>query len=159
MTPLETTWSLGTLIWLPISALLVIGLIAFGEIAKRAREGASTYDKGLWTGTKWCSRALALLFVIGTALGMYPYAGEYHQWRDVAGTVASIDNRLIGTGDGMETKFVVRFADTDQQYGCDDTRCAQVREGDRLTLSCIRAWQYTGTDGYDCRFVSTEAHR
>lgn len=154
----DTAWSLGVLIWLPIFALLLAVLTATAVLAFRyhvKHDGkGSYYGDALWIGIP--AVVIAVGLIVGTTWGMYPYRAEYHQWRDVSGQVVSIDNRLIGTGDGMETKFVVRFDGSGQQYGCDDTRCASVREGDHLTLSCKRAWQYTGIDGYDCRFVSTE---
>jgi hypothetical protein len=144
-------WTLGTLIWLPIVALLVLGLVAFAVFCFMESE------PGLGVG----SIALAVAFIVGTALpsfGMYPYKAEYHQWRDVSGTVEKIDKRLIGSSDKMEDKFVIRFANSGgRQFGCDDTRCASVTAGDWLKLSCKRVWQYTGTDGYDCRFSDTKA--
>lgn len=144
-------WSLGTLIWLPILALIVLVCVVAAVAAWRADEPGFSIGAVL----------VAFVFVGCTALpqiGMYPYKAEYHQWRDVSGTVDKIDRRLISKSDSMEDKFVIRFEDSNgAQFGCDDTRCASVEEGDALTLSCKRAWQYTGTDGYDCRFVSTEA--
>lgn len=148
------TWSLGVLIGVPAAVIcLVFGFVALGIFAKWQRED---HDALPLVG----GAVAFILVVIGICaspvVGFYPYSAEYHQWRDHGGVVAKIDNRLISTGKAMETKFVVRFEGSTQQYGCDDTRCASVQVGDRLTLSCKRAWQYTGTDGYDCRFVSTE---
>lgn len=149
------TWSLGVLIGGPVTVLLaLIGLAAIGVGIWLKAKG----ERDTWILTGGGSAWLAV--VVGLAvspLGFWPFAAEYHQWREVSGTVQQIDKRLIGSGDKMEDKFVVRFTDGGLQFGCDDTRCASVREGDSLTLSCKRAWQYTGTDGYDCRFVSTEA--
>lgn len=154
-------WSLGTLIAMPVGLALAIAFAIGGVWLIRSDRNLhpSSADKGLvkWLGIG--SLGAAFISLGATAWGMYPYSAEYHQWRDVSGTVAKIDDRLIGTGDGMETKFVVRFEGSGMQFACDDTRCAQVEPGDALTLSCKRAWQYTGTDGYDCRFVATEAAR
>lgn len=149
-------WSLGVLVGGPIAVVLIlIGLavVAFGIAEQRtSRDGVGLMVGGsLWAG-------LIVLICALPMVGYYPYSAEYHQWRDVTGTVQQIDKRLISSGDSMEDKFVIRFGDG-QQFSCDDTRCAQVAEGDDVTLSCKRAWQYTGTDGYNCRFVSSEAGR
>lgn len=143
-------WSLGTLIWLPTCVIIVALLSLFAIWLRRNDE--APFDIVVWV--------FAAAVVGGTLspVGMYPYRAEYHQWRDVSGTVQTIDKRLVSDGDSMQEKFVVVFADSGgAQFGCDDTRCAAVAGGDALKLSCKRVWQYTGTDGYDCRFVSTEA--
>lgn len=154
------TWTLSTLIWLPVAVFLTIGSIVAAILLWRcaqSEKGERYGDRGPALFLFGCSIFCALCVVIATTVGMYPYSAEYHQWRETSGTVTKIDKRLISTGDGMSDKFVVRFDGDGQQFGCDDTRCASVEVGDALTLSCKRAWQYTGTDGYDCRFVSTEA--
>lgn len=152
LTATESSWSLGVLIGLPVAVLLMIVGVAIAVLGSLWDD----FTPGMWIviGT-----VIVVCSIGVTAFTLYPYDAEYHQWRQVDGTVAKIDKRLIGSGDKMEDKFVVRFEGNGQQYGCDDTRCAQVVAGDALTLSCKRAWQYTGTDGYDCRFVSTEAAR
>lgn len=151
---METTWSMGVLIGLPL-LLIALGscIVAWFWAGRFAGYDADFNRKA----TRWVSgTAAALLVVVGLA-GFYPYGAEYHQWRPVSGTVAKIDKRLIGNGKGMEEKFVVVFAGDGQQYGCNDTRCASVRPGDSLAITCKRTWQFAGTDGYDCNFVSTEA--
>lgn len=148
------TWSLGVLIGLPVATLavaLLVGVIVYGARFANRSSWSGWSDRRLLL--TWTPALLAML-LIGLTAAYYPWSGEYHQYRNVSGTVASIDSRLLKDA---ETKFVVRFDGSSMQFGCDDTRCAQVKEGDSLTLSCKRAWQYTGTDGYDCRFVSTEA--
>src|SRR3954471_22793531 len=149
---LESSWSLGVLIGVPVAALvLLIALAAAaGGILMRGDGGW-----GLFAGA-----VAVILVVLGVcAWAYYPYHGEYHQWRTHSGTVADVSNRLISAGDkgGSNQKFVVRFEGSGQQYGCNDTRCASVKVGDDLTISCKRAWQYSGTDGYDCNFVSLES--
>jgi hypothetical protein len=154
------TWSLGVLVGLPLFALLLIALVIGGILLIRFDRRVGSYDRGipkaLGIGSLITAALVAVTMV--TPAGYYPFSAEYHQWREASGTVVKIDKRLISSGkDSMEDKFVVRFEGDGQQFGCDDTRCAGVEVGDSLTLSCKRAWQYTGTDGYDCRFVSTEA--
>ena len=155
------TWSLGVLVGVPLFGLSLVALVIGGLWLVRYDRRASDIDKGIpkVLGIGCLTTAVVLTVLLASPAGYYPFSAEYHQWREVSGTVTQIDKRLIGNGKSMEDKFVVRFDGDRQQFGCDDTRCASVREGDELTLSCKRAWQYTGTDGYDCRFVSTEATR
>lgn len=154
-------WTLGVLIGAPIVALVVLVLLVGGVWLISIDKRVSEYDRGVpkVVGIFAVAVGLALAVLMITPVGFYPFDAEYHQWRETSGTVAKIDKRLIGSGDSMEDKFVVRFTSDGQQFGCDDTRCAGVSVGDKLTLSCKRAWQYTGTDGYDCRFVATEVSR
>lgn len=97
-----------------------------------------------------------IAFLIGipiAALGFYPFNMAYHSYRPVSGVVEKIDSRFISTGSkSTETKFVVKFAGDSQLYGCTDTRCANTKPGERLSLACIRVWQYAGVDGYDCKY-------
>lgn len=105
----------------------------------------------------WTGVVLAGLIVVATWWGMYPWHDAYHQWTPVAGTVETVDSRLVSTGDKtMEDKFVVKFQGQDQQYGVLDTRAAGLKPGDHLTITCVRRWQWSGTHGYDCNFVSLE---
>lgn len=99
---------------------------------------------------------VAIFILIYTAGFFYPYEVQYHRWDEKSGTVAEVNRRMVPSGDGTEEKFVVRFAEDRQEYGCEDTRCAAVEQGDRLTLSCLRVWQYSGTDGWDCAFVRNQ---
>lgn len=156
----ETSWSLGVLAGLPIVIVLVLifgALSAFGLRRARDEDVADYRGELLFLG--WAAAAATAVVAVISLVTFYPYSAEYHQWRGVGGEVQTIDKRLLSTSDGMEEKFVVTFKDGGQQYGCDDTRCASVKPGDELVLTCKRAWQFTGTDGYDCRFVSTEVAR
>jgi hypothetical protein len=80
---------------------------------------------------------------------------EYHSFRPVAGTVAAVESRFLGGSDSTTQNYAVRFDGSDQIYRCDDTRCALLKPGDHLELSCIREWQYASTDGYACRFIAS----
>ncbi|GAB3156407.1 hypothetical protein GCM10027258_62800 [Amycolatopsis stemonae] len=87
--------------------------------------------------------------------GMYPWKSEYHHWNPVSGVVDTVDSRRVATGDqgATEDKFVVTFRGNPQQYGVLDTRAAGVKPGDTLSITCKRAYQWSGTHGYDCNFV------
>lgn len=94
------------------------------------------------------------LVAVGFWWGMFPWKFEYHHWVPVSGVLETVDSRLVSTGDNtMEDKFVVKFQGNDQQYAVLDTRAAGLKPGDRLTITCVRQYQWVGTHGYDCNFV------
>ena len=154
-------WSLGTLIGLPVLIILFAFLIWLGIwlLRKSKRVLSSSDERPVW----WCGIAsficAGLLFLM-TLIGMWPYSAEYHQWQETTGVVQKIDSRLLASGDGGGTtqRFVVTFTDG-RQRSCDDTRCSQVEEQDELTLFCKRAYQWTGTHGYDCTYGSNRSPR
>lgn len=153
-------WSLGTLIGMPVGILcgllLLIGAVL---ILVWAHRNAEDYDSGIarWTGIGLAFCAVAAFAL--TLVGMWPLKAEYHQWRETSGAVTEIDSRLLADGNGGATeRFVVTF-DGGEQRSCDDTRCSQVEEGDDLVLACKRAWQWSGTHGYDCNYVSHRSAR
>jgi heme/copper-type cytochrome/quinol oxidase subunit 4 len=151
----ESRWSLGTLIWVPVSILLtvvcIVASIIFYQWWKRERGGA---DSGFLIGVSICAAIAAFCLVVGTMWGMYPFKTEYHKWIITKGTVENVDSRFLADGQGGTTeRFVVTF-DDGRLRSCDDSRCSQVKPGGTLVLACKRAWQYSGTDGYDCNFES-----
>lgn len=150
----DTSWSLGVLIGLPFAALAI--LVGIGMIVL----GFALYREGGAYGEDWMlmlgGAATVVSILVGTLYFMWPLDTEYHQWQPRAGTVEAVDKRILSSGDGIEEKFVVRL-DDGQEYGCQDTRCALVKAGDDLSLSCKRAWQYTGRDGWDCRYADHTA--
>lgn len=154
---MTTRWSLGVLIGLP---LLSLAFIAFAVLALLlVRYGRRTYDgrffKGLGIASGGVAVLLAVVMAMPVPVGFWGLRSEWHQWRPVGGSVASISSRLLaGDNGGATQRFVVQFADSDKQYACDDTRCALVKVGDVLHLSCKRHWQYSGLSGYDCNYVS-----
>jgi hypothetical protein len=148
-------WSLGVLVGLPIWGLLTVAILAFAVycivVAIVDHEMGDIFGLGVLFGL------VGILSAVGMFFGYYPFSAEYHQWREASGTVQTIDSRLIGENKSTSTKFVVSFTDDPAaQFGCNDTRCAGVHPGDHLTLTCKRANQWFGTDGYDCNFVSYE---
>lgn len=83
----------------------------------------------------------------------WPFDMDYHKWHPVAGTVAQVDKRLIGTGEsGLGEVYLITYKDNEQQYRCDDTRCAGVAPGDELDLMCKPDFQWASTHGWSCRF-------
>lgn len=134
--------SLGTIVWLVFTVLILIGTAVIAVIALRSDESGGYVLAGV----------ILLLWVAGSAFGMYPYSAEYHSYKPVSGVVEKIDSRIVAKSNGQETKFVVKFASNSQLYGCNDTRCANTKVGDKLSLTCIRDWQFAGVDGYTCKY-------
>lgn len=148
-------WSEGTLIGLPILVLTMLSLIWLAWwLIRKSRTARDSIDRTPLRVLSVVSAGLAGLFVVGTLLGMWPYKAEYHQWRETSGIVAEIDSRLLSAGDNtVNQRFVVTFEDGSQR-SCDDTRCAQIEEGDELVITCKREWQWAGTHGYNCNYMS-----
>lgn len=83
----------------------------------------------------------------------FPWSGQYHRFVPKTGVVTAVGSRFLASGTqggGSTQKFVVTMGGRD--YGCNDTRCATVRKGDRLTLMCERSWQWAGVPGWDCNW-------
>lgn len=119
----------------------------------------------LWLGEDTFERVTGCVavFVVGVLAaiafwwGMYPWKSEYHHWTPISGVVDTVDSRTVAVdGGGMEDKFVVKYRGSDLQFGVLDTRAAGLKPGDQLTITCVRIYQWSGTHGYDCNFVSME---
>ena len=150
----DTSWSLGTLIGVPVAIAIFIICVALASFLFAKWRDDSTYDAGIFGVGYFFFGGCAIATVVMTAVLMYPYHYEYHQYRTNVGEVAEIKSRLLGSSDSFQQKFVARFTDG-RELGCEDTRCALVKPGDTLVLSCKRQWQYAGKDGYDCKYIDT----
>lgn len=157
----STQWTAESIAAVIVVPLLAIGFLIVAFVLRRQALKEDRTDKWnnywIWQGFAIACLVGAVISSAGLAWGMYPWKAEYHQWRPVSGVVASVDKRLVSTGDkSMEDKFVVTFTGSGQPYGVLDTRAAGLKVGDRLSITCVRRWQYSGTDGYDCNFVDME---
>lgn len=144
-----TGGTIATIIVIPI--LLVVFLIAallFKGLAHREDRTDKYNDYWFYKVPSVLSFAAIPLTLAITTWAMYPWNWEYHSYNEHSGTVKTVNNQ-----GGMNTKFVVTFTNSFQEYGVDDTRMASVKNGDKLTITCVRIWQYAGTDGYDCNYV------
>jgi hypothetical protein len=150
MNGIEGTWSLGFLIGIILVTLAVLVLLAIALAA------AKHWNKEF--APVWCVGAIASITILlgVTACVTFPWESQYHRFEPKVGEVQAIDKRLVRSGEGMQEKLVVRFSGIPGQFGCEDTRCASVRTGDMLALRCIKRWDYSASDGYDCRFVAYE---
>jgi len=148
-------WGLGVLVGYPVLLLILVALFFTARWFRNHKW--DSYDDKL--GRVWVPRVcfiIAVIAVLITAIGSWPYKAEYHKWQNVDGVVTSTNSRFLASGDkngGTNQKFVVTFKGSDQQFGCNDTRCATVEKGDWLKITCMRSFQWFGTPGYDCNFV------
>ena len=150
-------WSLGTLIGLPIAIVVIVALLVGGLLLMRAaRKKPDHFDAPAmwWSGLGGCAFAVAIAALTASPLGMYPYDSEYHQWRDVTGTVERVESRQIADGDGMSERYV--FVIDGQPFSVDDTRAAVANKGDTVSLRCKREWQYAAASGWACRWSGHE---
>lgn len=157
---ISLSWIIGN----AVTILLLGGWFAawrWGRRWRNERETASYSQGGRTERGILANVAFFGSFVAAVAtLGIYVAATwptfdmQYHSYKQVSGSVQAVSSRFLGDGKSTTQNFAVTIAGHD--YRCDDTRCALVKVGDTLTLSCIREWQYAGTSGYDCNFVSDE---
>lgn len=146
-------WSLNLISGLIVAVVLIVAAVMLSRFWYGKNKTADSYDGDMFL---WLARgAIAFVVVVVgiTALTTFPWEKQYHYWEDKAGVVAEIESRLLKDGDGMSEKYAVRFEGSAQEYGCEDTRCSLVKPGDTLTLRCLRVWEYSGTDGWDCSYV------
>lgn len=157
----QTNPSIGLIVTLPLMILLIIGCIILAIWAKK-RDWGDVYDGGmLQFGLFWGGLGMAVLLFLGTLYGMFPWTYHYHSWQHISGTVTSSNSRFLTSGSGdsksVDQKFVLTFQGSNQQYGCNDTRCATAKKGDWVEITCKPTFQIFGTPGYDCNFVAYRA--
>lgn len=146
MYPEDVSPSLGHQIVFPWLMILLALLVFISVASACIHVFGESY--GEWGLGALISFLLAAGLAGGIAWGMYPYDSEYHTWRTKAGVVQSVSSRLMGD---QAEKFVV-VLDDGQAYGIQDTRASLIKAGDTVVLRCKRAWQYAGTDGWDCAY-------
>lgn len=135
-----------------VLAVICLAVVAWGLVYSRT----AAYDAvdGWWL--VGVGAVGLLITVAAAAIAFYPYDMQYHRYKPVTGTVEESTARMLASGDGGSTQqFAVRFVGSPQVYRCDDTRCALVKPGDRLSLNCIRDYEYASTSGWRCRFVGS----
>lgn len=151
-------WSLGFIVGMVVTAIIVLtSVFAIIHFRRKAREARDRWDRGDFVFYSRIAIGVLVVTVGVAAVATFPWTKPYHYWETQSGVVRQIEARLLADGDGMSEKYAVRFEGDNQEFGCKDTRCALVSPGDMLTLRCIKVWVYSGTDGYDCSFVSNES--
>ena len=139
-------WTLGILIGLPVTMILLVGFAITAIALFKTEEGY-----GETTFLAWMAVVAGAVTLIIGALAFFPYAKPYHYWEPISGTVASIDSRMVKDGDGMSERYVFKIGD--DFYGVDDTRASTVKVGDEVRLSCIKEWQWQAAPGWGCRWA------
>lgn len=150
---LADTAGLGIRIGLPISIIFIliflIGTLLFAFAAKR--EGGT--DRGDFFLYMWMLFGGLVITLSISAWSFWPLKREYHWWSDRVGTVQEISSRLAPNGSSMEQKYVVTLEGDPHPYGVLDTRASLLKKGDRVSLSCIRVYEFgSGDDGYNCKW-------
>ena len=152
-------WTLGILIGLPLLFLLVVLIATAGTMLAFYFDNRSydslniTTNRQAATLTIIGTSVILAIIVISSVIGYWPLQSEYHQYRQVNGTVAKISSRFVGGANSTNQKFVVVLTSGSQQYGITDTRASLLKPGDRVTLRCIRVYEYGSNDaGYECKW-------
>lgn len=144
----HTEISTGFLLGSIIAVFLVLAFVIAGTILAKT-------DPVRGEGRFWlllAGVAIAITLII-TGFVDFPFSAAYHEYVPVSGTVQSVESRLIAIGEqggGTTQVFPVQIRGT--TYKCDDTRCAQLKTGSKVTLLCIREWEFNGTPGYECNW-------
>jgi len=122
----------------------------------RKQEGESyqnhRFEYGM--GIALASIALAATY-IGVSVGMIPWQARFHHWTKVQGTVTNVSSRFLADGKATTQNFVVTI--NGKPYRIDDTRGALLKPGDQVALWCKPVYQFTGTSGEACNWISLSA--
>jgi hypothetical protein len=154
---MEGHWTLGVLIGLPLTILGVIALVLFARWMMRE-------DEPLAGWLAYVAAVVVVIFALSPA-GFYPYSRDFHRWEPKTGVVRDTATRVFTEDSGdsktINQRIVVRFTDRNRfggdLFGCDDTRCAIIKPGERITLMCRHEWQWAADPGWVCRWGRQEA--
>jgi hypothetical protein len=147
-----TGGTIATMICIPVLLAVCVGAAALARVV--IIYDTDDGDADALRVVPWVFGVVVAMILAATAWGMYPWEWQYHEWTPTGGVVATVDSRLVAGDHSTDQKFVVTFVGHTQQYGVTDTRASGIRPGDTLNITCVRQWQYSGTDGLDCNFVS-----
>jgi hypothetical protein len=126
---------------------LILGLIVcLLAIAGAARLNRG--DRGGFWIMSFIPIAAILALIIVPLFALWPYQGDYHRFQPVRGTVAKVETR------SFDSVYVITYQEG-AVVRCDDSRCANIHAGDRLSLLCTKEHQFgspLGADGWGCRW-------
>lgn len=143
-------WTLGVLVGMP----LAVGAVAVGVAIAVA--GVTVWRRDRNSEVFWGGVVTVVVTVLVAGVAMWPWQLEYHEWRPVGGTVDGVNPPVWTVTLSGDQWFAVRLQGDAQAYSCVDVRCALLKRGDHLEMMCKRRWQFVGTPGYQCEFVSSE---
>jgi len=132
--------------------LLVFFIKKFRQQAGKPRYESNRMEYGM--GIALASIALVATY-IGVGVGMIPWQARYHHWTKVQGTVTNVSSRFLADGKATTQNFVVTI--NGKPYRIDDTRAALLKPGDQVALWCKPVWQFTGTSGEACNWISSSS--
>lgn len=140
--------TLGIFIGPIIAALVLAALVWTARRMRRWRDGMEpdAYDFALSRGFEVTAYVAMFITVVIALIAVFPFQMRYHAYREVSGQVQSVDERRL---DGV---YLVTI--DGRPYRVDDTRAAGLRPGNGVDLLCIDVWQYAGTPGTVCNWVS-----
>jgi hypothetical protein len=155
---MDARWSDGVVFGLPVAGILIAGALSVAVLGWRRMRGRASYEYQRDEGhAMMVGGGIVGIVALALALvAMFPYDRAYHEWQPVAGTVATVDVRILDADGG--TAYDIRFAGaTDggvgSDYVCQDTRCATIAPGDLVTLACKLWYERTAADWWECRYV------
>jgi hypothetical protein len=151
---LQAQWNIGWLIGMYILIFLqLIGVVVFaGAIGgyligdkNNPDRGSITVPAAFISGT-W----IIIVGIIGTVVA-FPFSGAYHRYVPISGTISqTVQSRFLSDGSGSTQNYLVVI--NNRQYRCDDTRCAGLVKGTKLTLMCEKSFQFNATSGWVCNW-------
>lgn len=148
-------WTLGMYIGIPILAIVLLaGVVCI--LTALFVGGERFYDEErAMVGISGVIVIITAASVLG--FGYFPWKTDYHRYSVVEGTVAESNSRLISNGDkGVSQRIVIRFNESDQLFGCDDTRCALATVGKHVRLNCIKEYQWNSQPGWACKYGQSD---
>lgn len=133
--------------WVFVASMVIIGLILVGMVAGAILDED---DRGFWVG----GSAFVVVFGLAPALvSYYPFSKDFHQYYSVSGTVASDpEKRIISSGDSISERVVIKFRESGDLFGVDDTRATTVKAGDKVDLRCKREFEWNSVPGWGCKW-------
>lgn len=152
---LHQEWNTGYIVTIWIGVITAgIGLLIFLGCGIYWLWGSDRNGQD-FTISGYASLAGALLAIIGgivIVVGGFPFAGQYHRYEPVSGTVSqTISSRFLSDGSGGTTQNFLVYING-QPYRCDDTRCAGLHKGEAVTLMCEKSYQPNSVAGYVCNW-------
>lgn len=141
-----------------ILALWIFGLIAVLSVILGVSGLVSAIrhnGEGWGAPAMIASLGLIAVSALAMVLAWFPFGAQYNRYVPVSGRVTNISSRFISDGsNSVNQRFVVTFANG-LQRSCDDSRCALVKPGGTLTVTCERDFQFNApAEGWNCNFVS-----
>lgn len=142
----DTAFLVGMWIFVPVFIICVLVALG-GLIAGITSKG----DHGV--GTCMVGVVGAVLSAIVVLIIWFPFSSQYNRYVPKSGTVATTGSRFLSDGNGgTDQKYVFTFTDG-RSFGVLDTRAANVKPGDKVTLLCERSFQWNAPDeGWDCNW-------